>query len=59
MDPSDVLFGEDRLRTLLQTHHGADPLEILNRVDEALNRHTTPGRPADDINIIVLQRPSK
>ena len=59
MDPSDVLFGEDRLKTLLQGHHGADPTEILNRVDDALNRHTAPGRPADDINIIVLQRSSR
>jgi sigma-B regulation protein RsbU (phosphoserine phosphatase) len=59
MDPSDVLFGEDRLKTVLQSHHGADPTEILNRVDEALIRHTAPGRPSDDINIIVLQRPSR
>jgi sigma-B regulation protein RsbU (phosphoserine phosphatase) len=59
MDPSDVLFGEDRLRTVLQGHHGADPTEILNQVESALGRHTFPGRPADDINIIVLQRPSR
>jgi sigma-B regulation protein RsbU (phosphoserine phosphatase) len=59
MDPSDVLFGEDRLKTLLQGHHGADPTEILNRVDDALNRHTFPGSPADDINIIVLQHPPR
>ncbi|QEH33152.1 Alkaline phosphatase synthesis transcriptional regulatory protein PhoP [Aquisphaera giovannonii] len=59
MDPGDVLFGEDRLMTVLQSHHGADPTEILNRVDEALNQHTSPGRPADDINIIVLQRPAR
>ena len=26
-------------------------------VDDALNTHTAPGRPADDINIIVLQYP--
>jgi sigma-B regulation protein RsbU (phosphoserine phosphatase) len=57
MDPSDTLFGEERLKTVLQSHHGADPTEILNQVDEALNRHTSPGRPADDINIIVLQYP--
>jgi phosphoserine phosphatase RsbU/P len=59
MDPADVLFGEDRLKTLLQGHFGADPTEILNRVDDELNRHTQPGRPADDINIIVLQRTAK
>jgi sigma-B regulation protein RsbU (phosphoserine phosphatase) len=57
MDPSDALFGEERLKTVLQSHYGADPNEILNQVGEALNRHTAPGRPADDINIIVLQYP--
>jgi sigma-B regulation protein RsbU (phosphoserine phosphatase) len=59
MDPADTLFGEDRLTTLLQGHHGSDPTEILNHVDSALNQHTYPGRPADDINIIVLQRTAK
>jgi phosphoserine phosphatase RsbU/P len=57
MDPSDGLFGEDRLKTVLQSYYGADPTEILRHVAEALERHTSPGRPADDINIIVLQRP--
>jgi phosphoserine phosphatase RsbU/P len=59
MDPSDTLFGEERLKTVLQSHHGADPSEILNMVEEALNKHTSPGRAADDINIIVLQRVAK
>jgi sigma-B regulation protein RsbU (phosphoserine phosphatase) len=59
MDPSDVLFGEERLKTVLQSHHGADPNEILNHLDHALERHTSPGLPADDINIIVLQHPSE
>ncbi len=59
MDPSDVLFGEDRLTTVLQSHHGSQPEEILNEVEHALNSHTAPGRPADDINIIVLQYPPK
>jgi sigma-B regulation protein RsbU (phosphoserine phosphatase) len=57
MDPSDVLFGEDRLITVLQAHHGADPSEILNHVDDAVNTHTAPGFAADDINIIVVQYP--
>jgi len=59
MDPSDTLFGEERLRTLLQSHYGADPAEILNLVDNAISEHTAPGRPADDVNIIVLQRVAK
>ena len=59
MDSADVLFGEERLTTILQSHHGANPEEILNLVDSAITSHTAPGRPADDINIIVLQYPSK
>ena len=58
MDPGDVLFGEERLKTVLQAHHGADPTEILNTVDQAVASHTAPGRAADDINIIVLQYPA-
>ena len=57
MDSADVLFGEDRLTTVLQSHFGAQPDEILNQVDRAIDEHTRPGRPSDDINIIVLQYP--
>jgi phosphoserine phosphatase RsbU/P len=59
MDSADAVFGEARLTTLLQSHYGADPAEILNKVDTALSNHTAPGRPADDINIIVLQHLTK
>ena len=59
MDPADTLFGEERLTTVLQSHHGADPEEILAEVDKAVTGHTAPGRPADDVNIIVLQYPAK
>jgi len=58
MDPSDVLFGEDRLTTILQGHYGADANEIINQVEQAVTSHTAPGRPADDINIVVLQYPA-
>jgi sigma-B regulation protein RsbU (phosphoserine phosphatase) len=57
MDPSDSLFGEERLKTVLQSHFGSDPTEILTQVEQAVYRHTAPGRPADDVNIIVLQYP--
>ncbi|MDR3632481.1 MAG: SpoIIE family protein phosphatase [Isosphaeraceae bacterium] len=57
MDPSDVLFGEERLTTMLQAHHGANPNEILDLVEQAVTKHTAPGRPSDDINIVVLQYP--
>jgi sigma-B regulation protein RsbU (phosphoserine phosphatase) len=58
MDTADVLFGEQRLTTVLQTHHGADPTEILDQVEQAVGSHTAPGHAADDINIIVLQYPA-
>ncbi len=58
MDPADVLFGEERLKTVLQSHHGMQPDAILDLVDKAIFAHTAPGRPADDVNIIVLQYPA-
>jgi len=57
MTPGDVLFGEERLVTLLQSHYGSDPEGIIDAVGHAIDAHTTPGRPADDVNIIVLQYP--
>ncbi len=59
MDPSDVLFGEERLVTILQAHHGSDPNAILDLVDKAVMGHTAPGRPSDDINIVVIQYPAQ
>jgi phosphoserine phosphatase RsbU/P len=57
MDPADEVFGEDRLKTVLQTHHGADPSEILRQIDKAVEAHVSPGQASDDINIIVVQYP--
>ena len=59
MDPSDVLFGEERLKTVLQSYHGADPATILDEVEKAVTKHTFPGSAADDINMVVLQHPAK
>ena len=57
MDPSDVLFGEERLKAVLQSHHGADPATILDEVEQAVAKHTYPGSAADDINMVVIQHP--
>jgi sigma-B regulation protein RsbU (phosphoserine phosphatase) len=57
MDPSDEVFGEERLKTVLQSHHGAHPNEILQQIEKALEAHVFPGTPSDDINIIVVQYP--
>jgi sigma-B regulation protein RsbU (phosphoserine phosphatase) len=55
MDPHDVLFGEERLKAVLQSYHGADAATILDQVEEAVKKHTFPGAAADDINMVVLQ----
>ena len=57
MTPADVLFGEERLKDLLQTLRNSSPTAILDAVDAAIKTHTAPGSPADDICIIVIQYP--
>ncbi len=59
MDPSDVLFGEERLKAVLQSLHGEDPATILDGVEQAVEKHTYPGSAADDINMVVIQHPLK
>ena len=59
MDPSDVLFGEERLKAVLESYHGADPATILDQVEQAVTKHTYPGSAADDINMVVIQHPLK
>ncbi len=59
MDPADVLFGEERLKTLLQSHHGEDPMAILDGIEKAVATHVFPGAAADDINMVVLQYAAK
>jgi sigma-B regulation protein RsbU (phosphoserine phosphatase) len=59
MDPSDVLFGEERLKAVLQSYHGADPQTILDQVEQAVVKHTFPGSAADDINMVVIQHPAQ
>lgn len=58
MDPSDVLFGEERLKAVLRSYHGADAATILDQVEQAVAKHTYPGSAADDINMVVLQHPA-
>jgi sigma-B regulation protein RsbU (phosphoserine phosphatase) len=57
MDPADAVFGEERLKTVLQSHHGSDATRILDAVERAVAKHVAPGQPSDDINMVVLQYP--
>jgi sigma-B regulation protein RsbU (phosphoserine phosphatase) len=57
--PGGELFGKERLTAVLQEHRDANPEEMLAHVDRSVSEHTAPGRPDDDINIIVLQYPER
>jgi len=59
MDPADVLFGTDRLAAVLESHREAGPAEILDQIERAVARHVDPGQAADDINLVLVQNPSR
>jgi sigma-B regulation protein RsbU (phosphoserine phosphatase) len=58
MDPGDVMFGENRLKALLETHKHANAAEIIAQVESAVAAHVSPGSASDDINIVVIQYPA-
>jgi sigma-B regulation protein RsbU (phosphoserine phosphatase) len=57
MDGSDTVFGEERLKTVLQSAYTAEPTAILDEVERAVAQHVAPGQAADDITIVILQYP--
>lgn len=58
MDPSDVLFGEGRIIDVLEASKSLPPAEILEQMEQTVGRHVHPGSAADDINMVVIQRPT-
>jgi sigma-B regulation protein RsbU (phosphoserine phosphatase) len=57
MNPADVLFGQDRILVVLESKKTASPAEIIAAIEEAVERHVTPGQPHDDINLVLIQNP--
>lgn len=55
MNPQDKAFGQDEIQRLLEVHRDDDPSAILDRLQEAVERHVTPGQPHDDINLILVR----
>jgi serine phosphatase RsbU (regulator of sigma subunit) len=55
MDPSDASFGQERIEALLEQHQSAEPAVMLDRVQEAIAQHVTPGQPHDDVNLILIR----
>ncbi len=57
MDPTNTLFGTDRIAATLEAAKSAPPAEILDALEQAVARHVHPGHAADDINLVLLQNP--
>lgn len=57
MDPADALFGEPRIRSVMEAHAHASPSAILDAIEAAVAAHVRPGQAGDDINMVLIQRP--
>ena len=58
MDPADVLFGDPRIRSILEAHKHEGPSAILDALEAAVAAHVAPGQAGDDINLVLIQRAS-
>ncbi|GAC1337019.1 MAG: SpoIIE family protein phosphatase [Isosphaeraceae bacterium] len=57
MNPEDVLFGEPRIRAVLEVDPQSDASTILDRIEAEVACHVHPGHAADDINLVLIQNP--
>ena len=54
-DPAGELFGDDRLRRVLDGGAGASLAQLKSAVLEALREHAGDGPPQDDVTIIAME----
>ena len=57
MGAADSLFGDDRIRSILEAHRVSEPSAILDELEAAVARHVAPLHAHDDINMILIQHP--
>jgi serine phosphatase RsbU (regulator of sigma subunit) len=55
-DVSAALFGEERLKTILQEYWQQGPQVLLDKVREAVNAFSATAVPSDDFTLLVLRR---
>ena len=55
MNPMHQQFGDDRLSAALYELRSADPSEALRKIHQAVQRHTHPGEPHDDVTTVLLR----
>ncbi len=55
-DASAALFGEERLKLILQENWDQGPQAVVEKVHEAVNAFSATARPTDDFTLLVLCR---
>ncbi len=55
-DPSNNLYGEERLEALLATQEGNTAEQITSAINNAVNQHANGAEQSDDITILVIKR---
>jgi sigma-B regulation protein RsbU (phosphoserine phosphatase) len=56
INPSQELFGEERLAALLQQHRGESAAEIIESIIRGVKQHAAAAPQMDDMTIIVVKR---
>lgn len=54
MNPMHQQFGDDRLSAVLHQLRLAEPSDALRKIHQAVQRHTHPGLPHDDVTTVLL-----
>jgi sigma-B regulation protein RsbU (phosphoserine phosphatase) len=54
--PSEELYGEQRLETLLQTLGGSSTKTIVDSINNAVHQHADGAEQSDDITILCVKR---
>lgn len=55
-NPDQKEFGIERLKQLVLHHRDCEVEDLLDKIEAALQQHTGPGQPADDMTIVGLKR---
>ncbi len=55
MDPEQRIYGLDRLSGILAAHGHRSPAELLDAIEQDINRHVGGAEPHDDVTLIALR----
>ena len=55
-DPTNNLYGEERLEALLATQSGNTAEQVTSAINDAVNAHANGAEQSDDITVLVIKR---